>query len=396
MARYRSPGPARTHPPSRDSHVTCGPPPYIAPSGAATMDDDDVTLLNQYVRDGSQRAFAELSRRYIDLVYSSARRQVGDAELAEDVTQAVFLALAKKARCCPRRWCCRAGSLPQRGTWLRTREWFEARRRHHERRAAAMAETIQHAADADRGDWSEIEPALDEAIAELPAAQRDALVLKYFDGKSVPEVARALRITEDAAKQRISRAVRLLRAALAARGVRVASSAGLAGRWWPRRSCPLRRRCCTRPARQRRNRHCHRHRHRHRHCRGGMAEGIVVVPPRPAFAAGAAVLVIAAAVVALTVRAAKSPGSTAGSIVYKVPGMDQVGVSRDQVYRQVGGASLWFDLYRPAGPAPPNGWPVVVLIHGGPVPLSAAPEGLGGVPRLRPAPRRLGSGRGDL
>ena len=84
-----------------------------------------------------------------------------------------------------------------------------------------MAGAIQPA-DADRGgDWGDIEPALDEAIAELPAAQRDALVLKYFDGKSVREVAvhsdyRGRGETADLAGE-----VRLLRGALAARGVRV-------------------------------------------------------------------------------------------------------------------------------------------------------------------------------
>src|SRR5439155_22579878 len=76
--------------------------------------------------------------------------------------------------------------------------------------------------------WDDIAPALDEAMAELPAPNRDALVLRYFGEKTLAEVAAALRITEDAAKQRVSRAVRQLRAALGARGVSVAP-AGLAG-----------------------------------------------------------------------------------------------------------------------------------------------------------------------
>ena len=77
--------------------------------------------------------------------------------------------------------------------------------------------------------------------------------------------------------------------------------------------------------------------------------------PRRAIAAGAAAIVIGAAVVALVARAAKAP-QLHRAIVYRAPGMDRVQVRRDQVYRQVGGQSLWLNVYRPSGPAPPGGW----------------------------------------
>jgi RNA polymerase sigma factor (sigma-70 family) len=180
------------------------------------MMSDDIELVREYAARQSEAAFAELVARYVDLVYSAALRQGGDAQLAEEITQAVFIILARKA-----------GTLG-RGTllsgWLyRTARYVAAdalksrRRRQHYEQEASMESTLDDARTEEV--WRELAPLLDEAMAGLGQADRDALMLRYFENKSLREVGSALGTSEEAAKKRVARGLEKLRSFFSKRGV---------------------------------------------------------------------------------------------------------------------------------------------------------------------------------
>ncbi len=181
----------------------------------------DQQLVGEFAKNRSDGVFGELVRRHIDLVYSAALRLVHDAHLTEDITQGVFLALAQNA-----------GKLTDRPVlsgWLhRTTQNLaanairaEVRRRVHEQEAAAMNELLATEPDAS---WDDIAPHLDAALGELEDDDRDALMLRYFEKKSAPEMAVQLGISDEAAQKRVRRAVERLRSLFAKRGVSVGAS----------------------------------------------------------------------------------------------------------------------------------------------------------------------------
>jgi RNA polymerase sigma factor (sigma-70 family) len=183
----------------------------------------DTELLHDYLATGSEAAFAELVDRYIDFVYSAARRQVRDAHQAEDITQAVFIVLARKA-----------GAIrnPEMlGAWLvKTTQQtacnairFERCRRRHEQEAATM-NTAQDQTGAEPV-GANIEGVLDEFLARLGERDHGAIVLRYMQQKSVDEVAAALQISPPAAQKRITRALSRLKNLLARRGIVTAGAA---------------------------------------------------------------------------------------------------------------------------------------------------------------------------
>ncbi len=147
---------------------------------------DRPTAFARYAGRRSETAFAELVRRHVDFVYSAALRMVRDAHLAEDVTQGVFVALAQNAR--------QLADRPVLSGWLhRTAQNLAAnavrsdvRRRAREQEAAAMNELLAAESDAN---WEDIAPHLDAALGELSEADRDALLLRYFERKSAREMA---------------------------------------------------------------------------------------------------------------------------------------------------------------------------------------------------------------
>jgi uncharacterized protein (TIGR03435 family) len=184
------------------------------------MIGNDLDLLHEFVRTHSQDAFAALVQRHVNLVYSAALRQVGTPHLADDVAQCVFADLARNAH--------RLKSNTILTAWLYqvTRRTAidvvrrEAGRQSRERAAMEMAEM-----NADAAEWRHIQPFLDEAMQSLDETDRTAVLLRYFENKSLREVGQALGTSEDAAQKRVSRAVDRLREFFGKRGVTVGASA---------------------------------------------------------------------------------------------------------------------------------------------------------------------------
>lgn len=187
----------------------------------------EATLLRRYAEHRDQAAFGELVRRHLDGVYSSALRRVGgDSHLAEDVTQKVFIDLAQQARPLSRH--------PAFTGWLYTTTRnhaantvrTEQRRRAREQTAQLMNEHPSGGACDDA--WSRVAPALDWAIDQLPERDRTAVLLRYMSRKPFDEIGETLKISGDAARMRVDRAVEKLRIVLARRGI-VSTAALLSG-----------------------------------------------------------------------------------------------------------------------------------------------------------------------
>jgi RNA polymerase sigma factor (sigma-70 family) len=187
---------------------------------------DDSELLRRYAHERSEAAFAELVARHVDLVYSAALRQTqGDHHQAQEVTQMVFTDLARKASALIRHpvlpaWLHRSGHLAALD--LRRRE---GRRFRYERAAGAEAAVTGTAAETLT--WEAVGPVLDEALNELDDRDRQAILLRYFGNRPFGEVGQRLRLSENAARMRVERALDKLHGRLAKRGI-TSSSAALA------------------------------------------------------------------------------------------------------------------------------------------------------------------------
>jgi len=179
---------------------------------------DDSELLRCYAEEKSEAAFTELVRRHINFVYASALRQAwGNTSLAEDVTQAVFTDLAHKA----------AALVRHRALvgWLHTATRFstskamraESRRHAREQEAHAMKERLHESETP--ADWERLRPVLDGVLGELGDRDRAAILLRFFENKTLAEVGENLSLTETAARSRVDRALEKMRGMLARRGV---------------------------------------------------------------------------------------------------------------------------------------------------------------------------------
>jgi RNA polymerase sigma factor (sigma-70 family) len=185
---------------------------------------DDEALLRRYTAENDGQALEQLVRRYAPMVYAAARRQVRDPAMADDVAQCAFVAFARRAGAI------RSGAAL--GAWLlqttrytaanavkaeNTRRRYEQAAQFH--RPHPQADPREIAADADeRRQWESLRPCLDSAIARLSRRDQSAVILRFFRGLSLVEVARSLEISEEAARKRVSRALRRLRKSLVTLG----------------------------------------------------------------------------------------------------------------------------------------------------------------------------------
>lgn len=179
----------------------------------------DMELVREYASRKCEDAFTILVSRHLNMVYSVALRQVENATHAEEITQAVFLTLARKAPSL-REGTVLSGWLFQTARLTAANfQRSELRRTRREQEAFMQSSLNEEGGDC----WREISPLLNDAIASLGCKERDAVVLRFVEGKNLREVGATLGVTEEAAKKRVSRGVERLRTFFGSRGARFSS-----------------------------------------------------------------------------------------------------------------------------------------------------------------------------
>ena len=185
--------------------------------------EDDLQLLKEFSHNDAQHAFETLVQRYTPMVFNSALRRTGPAH-AEDITQSVFIMLARKAsRLCKRRGMNVAG-------WLFTATRYaslqamrsETRRRVREDSATKEHDLMQQAPLSDP--WEQVSPLLDAAIDSLNKRDRLAIVLRFFDNASYSDIGQQMGLKENAANKRVERGVEKLTRYFGARGVKLSGA----------------------------------------------------------------------------------------------------------------------------------------------------------------------------
>jgi RNA polymerase sigma factor (sigma-70 family) len=184
-------------------------------------DQSDRQLLDSFVADGDQAAFAVLMHRHGPLVFGVCRRVAGDHHTAEDCFQGTFLVLARRAS--------RIREKNSLGSWL----YGVAQRIASRANAQAVAQRTRErrslemprAEPLDELTWQELRGVLDEEIGRLAEKYRAAIILCHLEGKSHAQAAKELGWPKDTVTRRVGRGRELLRQQLVRRGITLSAAA---------------------------------------------------------------------------------------------------------------------------------------------------------------------------
>jgi len=178
-------------------------------SGAAPNAAFSDAMLVSAISSGDEQAMAQLYDRYSPIIYSVALRVLGDTGAAEDILQEVFLQLWRS----PAMFDASRGSMPG---WLaviaRNRAIDSLRKRRPETDIAQVVVSVEPDL-AGKAEWSRAADKIRSALGGMPAPQRSALEMAFFDGLTHTEIAEKTGEPLGTIKTRIRAGLMILRKA---------------------------------------------------------------------------------------------------------------------------------------------------------------------------------------
>jgi RNA polymerase sigma factor (sigma-70 family) len=174
----------------------------------------DRQLLERFVQSRDEGAFAAILDRHGPMLLGLCRRVLSDVHLADDVFQATFLVLARKAGSIRQRDCLAGWLYGVAQRLARQARLAEASRTRRERRAASERGS---AVAGDPG-WRELLRVLDEELQRLPERYRLPLLLCYLEGQTQDEAAKQLGLSLSTLRRRLEKGRESLRARMTRRG----------------------------------------------------------------------------------------------------------------------------------------------------------------------------------
>jgi RNA polymerase sigma factor (sigma-70 family) len=180
------------------------------------MLDKEISLLRRFANKGDSEAFSEIVQRHAGLVYGACLRVLEDKTRAADVVQETFFHLYKNAGRI-------TGSVP---SWLHrvaTRKAIDVVRKDSRRRRREVKYAVEKLREAES--WEDISTYIDEGLDELDDETRQILIQRFFEGRSMADIAGEMDISQPTVSRRVESGVSKLRETLRKRGVIVAAAA---------------------------------------------------------------------------------------------------------------------------------------------------------------------------